>query len=501
MFKKIFFTLSLIAAFSYASAQEFLTEEPDSIHAIYERAVAGSADDQNEVGGWYFRGEHVAQSYPEAVQWWLKGAQGNNFKSTGNLGICYRLGLGIPRDSVRATRLILKSIKDGNSALNDSAIASATRGDVFYNSLLAWKMHTTRGGVEFFPDSAVPYLERAALAGSLDNIRRLALNHYNHRNYEESFRWFSAASQSDSVNSMLYVGRMLLEGKGVEKNEALGFEKVNIAAQAGNRNALYLVGQCYSSGTGVDADPAMALRFYTLASGKGLGKASWDAAKCYLNGIGTEVEYPLASVYFARYASQASADRFRKLITDTIPDSPYIYYLRGQKELNDSNFVSATENFNALAATHPDLGRLMAAYSAINMYNDSDSVAQCMQTIIELTPDIRIGRFILGCLCLETYPDRAEELLAEAGNHGYGTAFSLLGVAYYSGIGFQQNYETAVHWLLRAMELGQLSDEGASALAQCFQDGLGGLSPDPELAAKLREGAYSVDVKKLLNTL
>lgn len=487
----------MAAAIPALLAQDFISEEPDSIHAIYERALAGSADDQNEVGGWYFRGVHVERNYPQAVQWWLRAAQGENAKATGNLGICYRFGLGVRQDSVRATRLILKSIKDGNPALLDSVSAGADRGDVFYNSLMAWRLHTTRSGVDFFPDSAVTYLERAAQAGSMENMKRLALNHYNRRNYTEAYRWFSSAADADSVNSMFYVGQMLLQGKGVEKNESLGFEKVNIAAQAGNRNALYLLGQCYNSGTGVEADPALALKFYTLASGKGLSKASWDAAKCYLNGVGTATDYPLASIYFSRYTTQASGERFRKLITDTIPDSPFVRYMRGNKALSDSNFVSAMEDFNILAESSPELGRFLTAYAGVNAFSEQDSIDQCIETIIEVAPEIPLGKFVLGTIFLQSNPAQAEQWFLSAGDDGYGVAFGILGHAYYYGIGVEQDYDKAVPYLLRAMELGQLTEGTDTILAECYENGLGGLSPDPDLAAKIRSGEFNLVEKNL----
>ena len=83
-------TLLLLAALGIAwgaTARQTLEEATDSIRQIYARAQAGNPADQNEVGGWYYRGRHVPQNFQTAAQYWAKAAQSGNALAIGNLAL------------------------------------------------------------------------------------------------------------------------------------------------------------------------------------------------------------------------------------------------------------------------------------------------------------------------------------------------------------------------------------------------------------------------------
>lgn len=60
--------MMLAGGLQKASAQQSLAQATDSVMAIYEEAKKGNSMAQNQVGYWYFIGQHVAQNYEEAVK-------------------------------------------------------------------------------------------------------------------------------------------------------------------------------------------------------------------------------------------------------------------------------------------------------------------------------------------------------------------------------------------------------------------------------------------------
>ena len=87
-------------------------------NAVLQKAQEGDAASQNAVGEWCYNGTNgMKRDYGQALQWWAKAAKQGDVKAVGNMGMCYRYGYGIDRDSLKATRLYLISIRDGNVSL------------------------------------------------------------------------------------------------------------------------------------------------------------------------------------------------------------------------------------------------------------------------------------------------------------------------------------------------------------------------------------------------
>lgn len=83
-------------------------------------------------------------------------------------------------------------------------------------------------------------------------------------NYQEAFRFLSAAAKQGTSRSVVNLARMYEEGLGIEKDmvEAIrlyqAVEKVEFLAQIA-------LGRIYSRGKGVAVDSTKALRYYSLA--------------------------------------------------------------------------------------------------------------------------------------------------------------------------------------------------------------------------------------------
>lgn len=496
---------SEVAAQHAAAALEAaIAVASDSIRGVYTRAAQGEAEAQNEVGNWYFRGRHVEQDYRLAAQWWLRAARQGHSRATGNLGLCYKMGYGVDPDSVRATRLILKSINDGNNELEQMCETAAEQGDVFCNSLLAWRMRRMRAGVEIFPERAFPYLERAAERGSMENMMRLGLSQYNLRHYDQAFRWFSAAEAAGNNDARYFAGKMLMDGQGTEQNERRGADLILIAAQAGHTNAMYRLAGCYRDGAGVTRSEEQAFAWFVRASGNGNAKASWDVALCYVSGIGTTVDYDQALNYFGRQAMQTGNNtRFVRYINDSIPTSPFATYVQGIKAFDAQDFNLADRYFRTLSRHNAIEAKFWDGMIDIAAENPRRNLNKGIRAIREAAQSLPLAMYIMGTLTeqgegTEQNTAEAREFYTRAAEAGYGPAECALADIYFEGRGVDQDYTQAVAWYTKARESGQLTPGAAQRLADCYVHGWGGLEADAQRAQAIRNGRYGNDIPALL---
>ncbi|MGE5205677.1 MAG: GAF domain-containing protein [Chlamydiota bacterium] len=75
---------------------------PDSLHELQQRAQAGDAEAEFELGAKYASGEDVAQDYAQAVKWFTLAANGGQVLAAATLGAYYWAGRGVAQDDVSA---------------------------------------------------------------------------------------------------------------------------------------------------------------------------------------------------------------------------------------------------------------------------------------------------------------------------------------------------------------------------------------------------------------
>ena len=83
--------------------------------------------------------------------------------------------------------------------------------------------------------------------------------------YEEAFRWLSAAAAQGASRATLHLARMHAEGLGIPQNVLEAIRLYKAAAAAGEFLAHIQLGRIYSRGLGVTPDPAAARDWYVLA--------------------------------------------------------------------------------------------------------------------------------------------------------------------------------------------------------------------------------------------
>lgn len=103
--------------------------------------------------------------------------------------------------------------------------------------------------------------------------------------YEEAAVWFKKASDAGSAEGMRLYADCLLDGIGVEANEAEAARLYSSAMGLGNVSAKSRLAMLYRSGRGMAApDPAMAFKLFEEAAQDGFLEAQGNLGVMYMNG-------------------------------------------------------------------------------------------------------------------------------------------------------------------------------------------------------------------------
>jgi len=103
---------------------------------------------------------------------------------------------------------------------------------------------------------------------------------------ENAAQWVAAAAACGIAEARLRLGRMLLEGEGVAKDQAAAFRQFQAAAADRNIEAHNMLGRCHENGWGVEVDHTEAARHYRVAAEAGLDWAQYNLGHTLLSGSG-----------------------------------------------------------------------------------------------------------------------------------------------------------------------------------------------------------------------
>lgn len=484
------------------SAQQTLEEATDSVKNILALAKKGDANAQNEVGGWYYRGRHVPQNYEEALQWWSKSAKQGNAKAIGNMGLCYQTGHGIAQDSLKAIQLYHRSIKDGNKPLFTQNEKLAKEGNVFSNMLIA-SCYQNGIGVTKDVNKAIPYLTVAANKNSVAAQRDLALILLNNKKASEAAPWFKKGSDNGDIPCTFYYGKMLVEGLGMKQDKKDGANYLLKAADAGFPQAMYYVGDCYMNGDGLTKNAEQAVKWYKLAAGKGIHNAQWALAQCYREGRGTDINYDQALYWYAEAAAKGHTRAFKNLVIDSIPNSPFVAYMKGIKAYINKDYNEALQQFKIVDKAKVSDGKVMEAAILANSNYSKNNIKKGVKMLSEAAKTNPQAMYLLGGLYeggkgVDKDMATAVSFMKKAADKGYGPAECALADMYFEGRGVDQNYTAAVEWYSKAEAQGQLNENAAKRFASCYENGWGGLEKNKDKAEALLKGDYKSHIVELL---
>jgi uncharacterized protein len=116
--------------------------------------------------------------------------------------------------------------------------------------------------------------------------------------------WVEAAAACGIAEAQLRLGRMLLSGEGIARNEHAAFACFRCAAEMGEAEALNMLGRCHENGWGTGIDLESAVRCYRGAAEQGLAWAQYNLGHMLLDGAGIARDRDAAFAWYERAAEQ-----------------------------------------------------------------------------------------------------------------------------------------------------------------------------------------------------
>jgi TPR repeat protein len=115
------------------------------------------------------------------------------------------------------------------------------------------------------------------------------------------------AAEAGSAEARARFAQMLLDGDGVEKDEAAALGLFELAARAGHLEAANMVGRCHDLGWGTPIDKSTAAAWYKRAAERGLIWAKYNYATLLALGQGVPQDRVLALALFREAAEAGNA--------------------------------------------------------------------------------------------------------------------------------------------------------------------------------------------------
>jgi TPR repeat protein len=120
----------------------------------------------------------------------------------------------------------------------------------------------------------------------------------------EAALWVRSAAEYGVPAAQLRLGRMLLEGSGVERDERAALTWFVRAADGGDAEAMNMVGRCYENAWGVAADLGKAAERYRSSAEAGHDWGEYNFGNMLFDGCGVLPDRALALQWYLRAANR-----------------------------------------------------------------------------------------------------------------------------------------------------------------------------------------------------
>jgi len=116
----------------------------------------------------------------------------------------------------------------------------------------------------------------------------------------DAAQWFHRAAQLGETRSMVQLGQLYLNGKGLTRNENEAMQWFQKAADAGDPSGMFFLGGMYHLGTGVARNYLTAIAWYRRAAEAGNPDAMYILGKMYENGDGITTDLNSANQFYRK---------------------------------------------------------------------------------------------------------------------------------------------------------------------------------------------------------
>ena len=115
---------------------------------------------------------------------------------------------------------------------------------------------------------------------------------------KEAAGYFRSAAEAGDPEAQSLLGRMYLDGEGVEQSDKKAFKWISLAAEQNEPYALDYLGYMYYEGRGTEKSFEKALDCFVRSAEEGNPEGAFNAGSMYVQGEGAEKDLPKAEEYF-----------------------------------------------------------------------------------------------------------------------------------------------------------------------------------------------------------
>ncbi|KAG0226238.1 hypothetical protein BGW41_004235, partial [Actinomortierella wolfii] len=164
------------------------------------------------------------------------------------------------------------------------------------------------------------------------------------RNYTEAAIWYRKAAEQGDAEAQYLLGKMYLDGTGVEQNNKVIIWIRKVADQ-GNADSQTSLGILFSKGIGVVKDESEAFAWFLKAAKQGNSKAQCQLGLMYLRGQGVQCDASEALKWIRKSADQDDADGLKALVGQSDSDA-FKYYLKSTENGGVEGMNSAAKMYS-----------------------------------------------------------------------------------------------------------------------------------------------------------
>ena len=253
---------------------------------------------------WYEQRENVLKTYRDKMPARMPLSANEEFKSVRNAVIAEALNLSFSSTPVIDETLAEPTDKEIEKSEKKPRKDYKTAWQ-FYN----WaKACMDKNGENYNPEFVVKLFTEAANGGITVAKYKLGKMFLNgdgvEKNIPKAVDWLKQAAVEENEFAEYTLGRLFLKGEEVEKDIFAAEEYLLKSASRGNKYAAYLLGNEYLSGKNFGKDAMKAVEYLELAAEKDFEPAEYILGKEYLRGENFPKDVPKAIDYLKRAAEK-----------------------------------------------------------------------------------------------------------------------------------------------------------------------------------------------------
>ena len=255
---------------------------------------------------WYEQRENVLKTYRDKMPARLSLSANEEFKSVRNAVIAEALNLSFSETP---------TVEETPAEPTDKEIEkSEKKPRKDYKT--AWQFYdwakacADKNGENYNPEFALKLFIEAANGGITVAKYKLGKMFLNgdgvEKDTQKAVEWLKQAALEENGFAEYALGRLYLQGEEVEKDTVAAEDYLLKAVKHGNKYAEYVLGKEYLRGKNFPKDVEKAIDYLKHSAGKNFDFAEYTLGRIYLFGLGVEKDLPLAMEYLRSAAARGN---------------------------------------------------------------------------------------------------------------------------------------------------------------------------------------------------